>query len=571
MSLSNEEWDEIRQEIPSVSDPFVAQYIGGRDALIAQEHKSRADASFRANASPIVRRAAAIVARIREEEKKTTWTAQAEEDLATSQGMAPFPGMMFTLAKPRLETTRLWRIVQKMPKGSLLHAHLDAMVDFDYLFDVLLKTPGMHFAADEPLSNPAALETSPVSFRFRNAESSSKSVWEDGYVPGEFRLLTKAADEYPDGGREGFLRWLKSRVTISLTDSVEQHHGIDAVWRKFERCFGVTNTLIHYETIFRAFMRRLMEKLLADGIYWVELRFTWPLNYCRDGQEEPEKDYNHMFQVIEEEVARFKSDPANAAFWGVRTIWTTIRHLPTRDIIESMDNCIATKMAWPHLIAGYDLVGQEDRGRPLRDLLPELFWFRKQCAQEGVNLPFFFHAGETLGDGCATDQNLYDAVLLGTRRIGHGFSLYKHPLLIDMVKEKRILVESCPISNEVLRLCGSIMSHPLPALLARGVPCALCNDDPAMLGQDTAGMSHDYWQALQGWENVGLEGLGSMAENSVRWSAFEDETAEQWTAGIKEASLGSTVKAERLKQWAAEWEKFCLWIVEEFGEEEDKA
>lgn len=272
MSLSNEEWDEIRQEIPSASDPFVAKYLGGRDALIAQEHKSRADASFRANASPIVRRAAAVVARIRDEERKTTWTAQAEEDLATSKGMAPFPGMMFTLAKQRLETTRLWRIVQRMPKGSLLHAHLDAMVDFDFLFDVLLRTPGMHLAAAEPLTSPAALECAGVNFRFRDAESSPRSLWEDGYVPGEFRLLTTAADEFPDGGRAGFLRWLKSRCTISLTDSVEQHHGIDAVWRKFERTFGVVDSFLHYEPVFRAFMRRLMEKLLADGIYWVELR-----------------------------------------------------------------------------------------------------------------------------------------------------------------------------------------------------------------------------------------------------------------------------------------------------------
>ncbi|KAI8288754.1 adenosine deaminase family protein [Colletotrichum chrysophilum] len=569
MSLSNEDWEEIRQEIPSTSEPFLAQYINGREALIAQEQKSRSDASFRANSSPIVKRAAAIVARIREEEKKTTWNAQAEEDLATSQGLAPFPGMMFTLAKQRLETTRLWRIVQKMPKGSLLHAHLDAMVDFDFLFEVLLNEPGMHFAANEPLSNEKALATSGVHFRFRNKETSSRAVWDKDYVPGEFRLLTTAADEFPDGGRPGFLKWLKGRCTISLTDSVEQHHGIDAIWRKFADCFTVTNTIIHYEPILRAFLRRLMSSLLADGVFWVEVRFTWPLNYCRTSQEEPEKDYNHMFQVIDEEVKRFKSE--NAAFWGLRTIWTTLRILPTREIVESMDNCITTKMAWPHLIAGYDLVGQEDLGRPLRDLLPELFWFRKQCAQEGVNLPFFFHAGETLGDGDATDQNLFDAVLLGTRRIGHGFSLYKHPLLIDMVKDKRILVESCPISNEVLRLCGSIMSHPLPALLARGVSCALCNDDPAMLGQDTEGMSHDYWQALQGWENVGLEGLGSLAENSVRWSAFEDETPAEWTAGVKEASLGSGVKAERLKQWSTEWEKFCLWIVEEFGEESDKA
>lgn len=120
------------------------------------------------------------------------------------------------------------------------------------------------------------------------------------------------------------------------------------------------------------------------------------------------------------------------------------------------------------------------------------------------NSPFFFHAGECLGDGDETDQNLFDAILLGTRRIGHGFSLYKHPLLMEMVKTKKIIVESCPISNEILRLTSSIKSHPLPALLARGVPCALSNDDPAILGQRGNGVTDDFWQALQGWENLGL-------------------------------------------------------------------
>lgn len=276
-----------------------------------------------------------------------------------------------------------------------------------------------------------------------------------------------------------------------------------------------------------------------------------------------------MLSVLEEEVARFKDSPDGQGFWGLTTIWTTMRSVDTRSVIENMDHCITSKIEFPHLIAGYDLVGPEDLGRSLVDLLPELFWFRKQCSQEGVNIPFFFHAGETLGDGSSTDKNLFDAILLGTRRIGHGFSLYKHPLLLEMVKKKRILIESCPVSNEVLRLCGSIMSHPLPALLARGVACSLCNDDPAMLGQDTAGMSHDFWQALQGWENLGLAGLGSLAENSVRWAAFEDQGQDDWAKGVREASLGDGVKAQRLREWQVEWEEFCLWIVTEFGDELD--
>jgi adenosine deaminase CECR1 len=78
--------------------------------------------------------------------------------------------MMFSLAKERMEKTTLWQIVRRMPKGALLHAHMDAMVDFDYLFNVLLATKGMHIHCTYPLSTPTALESAPVNFKFFNKE-----------------------------------------------------------------------------------------------------------------------------------------------------------------------------------------------------------------------------------------------------------------------------------------------------------------------------------------------------------------------------------------------------------------
>lgn len=234
-----------------------------------------------------------------------------------------------------------------------------------------------------------------------------------------------------------------------------------------------------------------------------------------------------------------------------------------------MKHLITTKQAYPHLIAGFDLVGHEDPGRSLADLTPLLFWFRKACAQSSVTIPFFFHAGETLGSGTEADHNLFDAILLGSRRIGHGFSLYKHPLLMNMVRDRRICVECCPISNEILRLTSSISSHPLPALLAHGVPVCLNNDDPAILGQDTAGMSHDFFQAVMGIGSLGLAGLGSLAENSVRFAAFEDASPKEWTEDVKAGRWGKGVRASRLKEWYKQWERFAQWVVVEFGADVD--
>ena len=71
------------------------------------------------------------------------------------------------------------------------------------------------------------------------------------------------------------------------------------------------------------------------------------------------------------------------------------------------------------LCTGFDLVGHEDALHPLIYYIKPLLWFRER-QREGVDIPFIFHAGETLGDGTEADMNLYDAILLGTKRIGHG-------------------------------------------------------------------------------------------------------------------------------------------------------
>ena len=139
-----------------------------------------------------------------------------------------------------------------------------------------------------------------------------------------------------------------------------------------------------------------------------------------------------------------------------------------------------------------------------------------------------------------------------------------------MVKEKRILIEICPISNEILRLSSSILSHSLPALLSRGVSVSLNNDDPTILGHGKNGLTHDFWQTFMAFENLGLEGLATMAENSIRWGAIEDQTQGGWMREISEGYMGKGVKAQRLKEWRSEFEKFCQWIIMEFPLEDEE-
>lgn len=571
-SLAESEADisdwEIEDGLPQLSDPFIQKYLDGREALIEQEKAQRSDYAFRQSLDPLAVEACAIARRIRAEEQATIWTNEHVELYSPpAEGVNYYPGMMFTLAKQRMEKTKSWQIIRKMPKGALLHAHFDAMIDVDWLIDQVLTTEGMAMQADQELSTAEARTRALIRFRYTKTSSADTySIWTENYQPEHLVPLEPTAENFPDGGSEGFKAWLKRKCTITLEESLDHRHGVDTVWEKFKSCFRILDSMIFYEPILRASIQHLLHQLTDDGVRWVDFRMAALFDYQREGSEEPETGYEKFFCLVADEIEKFKSTKEGERFWGCRFIWCALRSFGKKQIVDSMKDCILMKQTYPGLIAGFDVVGQEDMGRPLADLTPEFFWFRKRCMENGVDIPFFFHAGECLGDGDDTDQNLFDAILLGTRRIGHGFSLYKHPLLIEMVKQKKILIESCPISNEVLRLTSSIKSHPLPALLARGVAVALCNDDPAILGQGKNGMTHDFWQAFQGWENLGLEGLGSLAENSVRYAAFDpDQTTKQWGKDIKDGVFGNGIRAARMREFNLDWKNFCEWVVMEYA------
>ena len=568
-SLDSELEYEFDEGIPQPEDEFIQKYMDGRNALIEQEKKQRHDRMFKLNMSPLAKQAAKIMASLRKKELQSIWTSDFDESLSDKNGGNLYPGMMFSLARDKMQTTELWKIIEKMPKGALLHAHLDAMIDVDWLVDQALNEKGLCLQAAEGLSDKQKRSTLPFQVRYYSDDQLSKlktgsSIWTVGYEANAPVPIRDAQRLFPDDDTT-FKKWIVNRCTITPEESLQHHHGLDAVWRKFQSCFPLIGQFMFYEPIFRRGMTRLLGQLAADGITYVDFRIAFRFEYRRKGVTEPDVGkFDAFFAAFGEEIENFKKTEAGKSFRGARMIWTVIRSSNTRATAESMKECIRIKKKYPQLVCGFDFVGQEDKGRTLADLTPLVYWFRKKCHEAAVEIPFFFHAGECLGDGDDTDNNLFDAILLGTRRIGHGYSLYKHPLLVDMVKDKKILVETCPISNEVLRLSTSILYHSLPALLSRGVTVSLSNDDPAILGHGKNGLSHDFWQSFMAFANLGLEGLATMAENSLRWSAVEDQKTPEWLASIKESYMGKTAKGKMLKEWRSEFEKWCQWVIMEY-------
>jgi len=304
--------------------------------------------------------------------------------------------------------------------------------------------------------------------------------------------------------------------------------------------------LFQYRPIFRQYIRRFLMESIEDGISYVEPRINFLDKYMFDAdgnQNVPHREWILDFeQAISEVKAALKEQGRGDEFIGAKIIYTTIRDISPKEIEWYLEDCIALKQEFRGLIAGFDLVGGEDTLRPLTDYIEPLLAFKRRVGDLGLDLPLILHAGETLSDGGKADDNLYDALLLGTKRIGHGFSIVKHPKLMKLCREKEIALEVCPISNEILRFTSSMPMHPLPIILNQGVPVALNSDDPSVFG--TTGLSYDFFQVLVSSETTGLITLAQMARDSIEFSTLEEAE-----------------KRRALSLWEKRWSEFVRELV----------
>lgn len=120
------------------------------------------------------------------------------------------------------------------------------------------------------------------------------------------------------------------------------------------------------------------------------------------------------------------------------------------------------------------------------------------------------HAGESTGA-----QTIWDAIHhLGAERIGHGIAAVNDPELMAYLAAERIPLEVCPTSNVRTRSVPSLAEHPLPALVAAGVPVTINSDDPPMFGT-TLNAEYDVARDLLDLDDAGLVAL---ARNAVEFS-----------------------------------------------------
>jgi adenosine deaminase CECR1 len=401
------------------------------------------------------------------------------------------PAHNFLKSKTRqmIDQSPVLEIMKRMPKGGILHVHGFLMGDYRWLVKQATYHPNCYiYQGKNDLAAQGALRI------FKDPPGDG---W---YLINELR---KVADDVGEFDEE-----LYQSVTLGEEDLAQQD-----IWEEFSNCFRRSMGMFNDDEILESYRRKVFRDLIEENVQYIETRGFGGLD-------------------ITEKIQRDNPE------LKVKYIIYSLRSATREQIAQSLDFALDQRAANPGLIVGYDLVEEEDKEHTNLYFINELIDARHKAEERSITLPLYLHSGES---NWTENENVLDAILLDAKRIGHGIALFKHPLLMQMVKERSIAIEVCPISNQVLGFVADLRNHPAVLYINSGLPVVICPDDPA-LWKST--FSHDFYAAFMAW-GLDLKCLKQLVMNSLIYSA-----------------MGPIEKERALELWRGKWAKFITWLNE---------
>jgi len=292
-----------------------------------------------------------------------------------------------------------------------------------------------------------------------------------------------------------------------------------------------------YKDAFEGFLHHIVSQMLGDGVQNLELKIQ-PERVLYDLSGNT-YDFNYIVKFLRALVNETRRREPS---FTIKVILVDFRGSNYSTILPLLKMSLEFRNKYPDMVVGFDLAGAEDEGNTLLYFLGDFEAIANISRNYTYDLPYYFHAGETL---MANDTNLFDAVLLDSYRIGHAFQLVKHPLLIQIVKEKGIGLEICPISNQILELCADLRAHPAFSYFNEGLLMTISPDDPAIYGY--GGVSFDWYEILLGW-SIDIAGLKQLALNSYTKGSFFDKQE----------------RAACTQAWMVKWNAWIDWVVQTY-------
>ena len=476
--------------------------------LQVAEQKIYWDERARSRASKAERQAHEVILRIREHERTDAELFGNLPAEAVPNANSRDMGGHFLSNLKRINKSKIFRIAQEMPKGCHQHLHFNSEIPPEKLFPHAREPKmedTMFIRSTLPLSNLQAFKDTEIVFNVLPKETTEADIFSPDYDPSpkqpnspwmlwkNFRAKLSDRNDLPCEEKPKDLDpaecWAREKMIITLDHAYASGQTHNGAWACFNQGTRAFKGLLGYESVYRWYIGEMIDSMIQDKVMYAELRpMLLDKTIPSDDGLSKLNHYDQM-RIICDEVTK-KQDELKARNlldkfpFGLKIIYCTPRSIPRSKMQSELEDCIRLKSQFPNLICGFDLVGAEDRPNGISFYADLLVTFSNTCKELNLDIPFMFHAGETLLDmGGSTDpknSNLFSSLLLNAKRIGHGYALLKHPLLLKQYRDREICLELCPISNELLHLCGNARQHPYPQLLAAGLHCTLNADNPSL-------------------------------------------------------------------------------------------
>ena len=206
---------------------------------------------------------------------------------------------------------------------------------------------------------------------------------------------------------------------------------------------------------------------------------------------------------------------ADSERYGVSThlIAAFLRDRPAAEAMEVLDALVGSGAP----IRGIGLDSAEVGNPP--SLFVDVF---DRARAEGLHV--VAHAGEE-----GPPEYVREALdLLRVERVDHGIRAMEDPELVARLRDERVPLTVCPLSNVRLRAVDTMADHPLPAMLAAGLHVLVNSDDPAYFG----GYVDDNVRALVAATGLGPDEVATLARNSFTASWLEPSRRDELLAEV---------------------------------------
>ncbi len=481
----------------SIGDLSKEAYLKKREALKVQDSLLAFDAQIQ----------------LSKEEKKASEMLKALQiemiDAYKANNYFP-PEHNFYEWRDHMYQTKLFEILRKMPKGGIHHIHPVTMQNYQWIVEEAVNEENCYVYWGED---------------------------NEKYVKGQLHFYKE--EDAPEGFKkaktlhERIPRFKEILLDI-LTFDASSYQEDFKTWQEFEKTFQCVAGFYRYKPMFKKFYLKAIQNMIDDGVFHIELRaipraglYDLDQNIAENTEEETILLWKDLEKSIQEKEPNF----------SLKIIYTFLRFFDQETVFEEIEKAFALRSNYPETIKGFDLVAEEDAGNSTLFFLDNWLKMNDLEKKYSTDLPLYLHDGESVWPG---SDNLYDALILKSKRIGHGFNLFRFPSLQQKIKENQVCIEVNPLSNQILDYIDDLRIHPAVYYMNQGIQISISPDDPGVF--DYEGVTPDYWTAFLAW-GLDLQALKKLVYNSIEYG-----------------SLDKQEKRKALKHLDNTWAEWIAWL-----------